>query len=399
MSGPLPQTAFQRRANAGLIATFFIFLWLPTADTFLHLDRTPTPNENRAPATFPTFQPDFAAMRDYVSGIEAYFGDHFGFRRRLVAWGHHWKWQWFRTSKSADAFVGKSGWLFFSGGLMVDDIMGNRPFSDRELEAWRDLLQGRSDWLAQRGIRYLFVIPPDKHTIYPEYLPDWLATATRPPHRLDQFLAYMKAHTAVPILDLRQTLLDAKKDGRVYLQTDTHWNEMGAFLACRRIVEQAAALGMDVKPVALPAFQVSTKDEASGDLAMMLGRQNTMLEMDMVSVSPKPPLPVLETSIASDFPNKKWFFGVEPRITNNPAARGKVVMFRDSFAINLSRFLGYSFARIAYIWEQNWDKRIIESEKPDLVVDEMLERFLITRDPLELKKKDEDPNAQLFGGR
>src|SRR5471032_1208221 len=98
---------------------------------------------------------------------------------------------------------------------MIDDVMGNRPFRDSELEAWRDLLQGRHDWLAQRGIRYLFVIPPDKHTIYPEHLPDWLVTAARPPQRLDQFIQYMKAHSDVPVLDLRQTLLDAKKDVRV----------------------------------------------------------------------------------------------------------------------------------------------------------------------------------------
>ena len=396
MSSPLTCEILRRRANVGLIVAFFVFLWLPTADTFLHLDRTPSPNENRAPARFPEFKPDFDAMRGFVSGIESYYGDHFGFRNRLVAWEHHWKWQCFRASRTTDVLVGKSGWLFFGGGTVMDDIMGNKPFTDGQLKAWRDLLQLRQDWLAQRGIRYLFVIPPDKHTIYPEHLPDWLAGAARPPRRLDQFLQYMKAHSDVRVLDLRQTLVDAKKDARIYQQTDTHWNEMGAFLACRRIVEEAAALGFDARPVPLSAFQISSKDEPSGDLALILGRHETMIEPDLPSISPKPPLTGPRIFADASLPAKSWIRGHGPLVSDNPAATGKVVMFRDSFAIHLSRFLGYSFGRVTYIWQQNWDKRIIESEKPDFVMDEMLERFVITRDPLELMKKDEQPETQVI---
>lgn len=389
----------RRRADIGLIVAFFVFLWLPTADTFLHLDPTPTMQENRAPATFPKFKPDLAAVHDFMTGMEAYFGDHFGFRNRLVTWEHHWKWQIFRTSKINYVLLGKSGWLFFSGGLMVDDVMGNRPFSERELEAWRDLIQGRRDWLAQRGIRYLFVIPPDKHTIYPEELPDWLSAAAKPPRRLDQFMAYMKANGDLPVLDLRPPLLEAKKTSRIYHQTDTHWNEMGAYVAYRSIVEHVAALGLDVKPVDLSAFQISTSDWASGDLARMLGQEDSMREKDHVFVVPRPPLPVLTSPVDTTLLIKNWVPGDEPRLSKNPAVGGKLVMFRDSFTINLSQFLGYSFGRIAYIWQQNWDKRIIESEKPDIVVDEMLERFLIVRDPLELKKADEQPEAQIFADR
>ena len=389
----------KRRADIGLIIAFFVFLWLPTADTFLHLDHAPTTNENRAPARFPQFKPHFAAMHDYVTGIEAYFGDHFGFRNRLVACEHSWKWQFFRTSKNNQVLIGKSGWLFFSGGLMIDDVMGNKPFDERQLEAWRDLLQGRRDWLAQRGIRYLFVVPPDKQTIYPEQLPDWLADAARPSKRLDQFVKYMRTHSDVPILDLRQSLLEAKKDTRVYHQTDTHWNEMGAYVAYRRIVEQAQLFGMDVKPIGLSAFEVSKAHSASGDLALLLGQEKQTVEKDMISLVPKPPLAVFAPLIAPNLPVKNRIPGFEPRTSENPAAKGRLLMFRDSFAINLSHFLGYSFGHVTYIWQQNWDKRIIEAEKPDIVVDEIVERFLIFRDPLELKKNDERPDVQIYGER
>ncbi|MEI9865253.1 MAG: hypothetical protein WDN00_12025 [Limisphaerales bacterium] len=43
----------------------------------------------------------------------------------------------------------------------------------------------RRDWLAKRGIAYLFVVAPDKHSIYPEELPGW-AVKVRPQTKLDQ---------------------------------------------------------------------------------------------------------------------------------------------------------------------------------------------------------------------
>ena len=33
------------------------------------------------------------------------------------------------------------------------------------------MLQDTQDWLAAHGIRYVFVLTPDKHQIYPEYIP------------------------------------------------------------------------------------------------------------------------------------------------------------------------------------------------------------------------------------
>ena len=53
--------------------------------------------------------------RDFIAGIENYFNDHFGFRKRLVRLNHHWKEQLFRTGGSSDAIVGRDGWLFYRG--------------------------------------------------------------------------------------------------------------------------------------------------------------------------------------------------------------------------------------------------------------------------------------------
>jgi hypothetical protein len=388
----------RKLADAGLIAAFFLLLWLPTADTFLHLDPTPAANENRAPARFPEFRPGLGGAREFLTGLESYYSDHFGFRNRLVRWEQHWKWQIFRDARVAQAISGRDGWLYFSGGLMIDDVMGNRPFSEGELEAWRQLLVARRDWLAKQGIRYLFVIAPDKHSIYPEHLPEWLARSARPHRRLEQFVDWMKTRSDVPVLDLRGALLAEKARARVYLRTDTHWNDRGAFAAYRSIIASLNASGMALKPLDSAAFRASAVDLPAGDLARMLGRESSMPETGEILLESLPPLVALRPRTDTDL-RKKWIPGTEPLITEHPSAAGRVVVFRDSFAIALMKFLGYNFNRAVYVWQQNWDRAIIEREKPDVVIDEMLERFVITRNPADIRAGDDDPGVQLFGER
>jgi hypothetical protein len=389
----------KRRADIALIAAFFVFIWLPTADSILHLDQAASPNENRPPATYPTFRPTLAGTREFFAGIEAWFSDRFGFRRQLVRWEQRLKWNLFRDSRIANVLVGNEGWLYFSDGRTVDDFCGARPFSDEDLEEWRMLLTGRRDWLRQRGIRYLFVIPPDKQSIYPEHLPDWLIGRARSPRRIDQLLSFMRGKSDVPILDLRETLLEAKKLGQVYLQTDTHWNERGAIAAYRRIVSEAASLGVPITAPAGNAFVETVFDQGGGDLARMLGQEAYLPERHTPILWPQPPLGMVDVRADTKLITKAWIPGIEPQVSENPGVKGKIVMFRDSFAITLSKFLGYSFGRVVYVWQQNWDRRIIESEKPDIVVDEMLERFVISRDPRELRKGDDQPETQLIGDR
>ena len=59
----------------------------------------------------------------------------------------------------------------------------------------------------------------------------------------------------------------------------------------------------------------------------------------------------------------------------NPNATGKMVMFRDSYATALMKFLSHSFGRTVFVWQQNWDKGFIEREKPDIVILELVERL------------------------
>jgi len=277
--------------------------------------------------------------------------------------------------------VGKEGWQFYTAHQMIDHYTGLRQFTPEQLHDWQVLLEKRRDWLARRGIAYLFVVTPDKHTIYPEYLPDWLVKARAGQTKLDQFVAYMREHSTVPVLDQRQVVLDAKDVCPTFFKTDVHWNFFGAFVAYQELMQTLAKQRPDLdKPLPFSAFTLTNRIQpemaVGGDLAKILGLR--MTESNSYCLFPKPGLPKFTRKIGPPDRPK------EPKFTDNPQARGQLIIFQDSFAMNWIEFLGYHFNHVTYLWQYELNPAYIEQHKPDIVVNEMNERFFNVEDPKKL---------------
>lgn len=387
---PTPEQVKFRMAVV-LMICFGVLLWLPTVDSFFGFDHSPQPNENRALAKFPVFTASLDGVHDYPAGLEAHFRDHFGFRNRLIRWERRWKHDWFQESASPDVFIGRKGWLYFSGDHMVEHFQGLKLLSPEDLKNWQTLLEKRRDWLAQRGIKYVFCIPPDKQSVYPELLPEWLS-GLRATNKLDQFVAHMKAHSTVEVLDLRTVLLEAKKTDCTYLRTDTHWNTYGGFVAYQTLMETLRKqLPELTPPLQLTNFDISPLSQAAGDLSKMLSEPHAAPETNAFKYTLRSTQPKLKVVDISERLPQKWRPLTEPKATLFDGAPGKAVVFRDSFAGTWYAFLGYHFHEVLYIWQYSWDAAFLEREKPAVVVDEMLERFFSNSDPAKLMEKDALP--------
>jgi len=381
MSSARTNSKLKRLTNICLFAAFITFLWLPTLDTFLHFDHSSIPGENRLPAGFPRIKPGSDGLKNFIRGLEAYFNDHFGFRKRLIwAYRSGMFYSFHDQQGNRSALVGSDGWLYLNENQMVEHYRGTLLFTPDQLQDWKTLLEQYRDWFAERGIKFLFVVAPDKQSIYPEYLPSWMSKVSSET-KLDQFFAYMKMHSTVDVLDLRQTLLENRSRGPIYLKTDSHWNQLGAFFAYQRLLnELAVQLLPGARPVSLDEFEQTHVTALAGDLAAIAGTGSP--ESNAILLHPKASLPPLE-KIQQPYRTGPLI------VTRNPYVSGSAIVYGDSFADNWVPLLGYNFGWVSYfsnhfLTSKFTDVELVNHERPALVIVEVIERSFNVASPKDL---------------
>jgi hypothetical protein len=366
-----------RGSDAALVFSFALAICLPLAGLVLHLDTGFELEENRELATFPKLELNRAKLAKYAAQLETFFNDQFGFRKRLIHWLSLVKVAALGVSPSPKVVLGQRGWLFY-GDVDTPYYRALTPLSDRQLDEWRDRLVERHEWLAARGIPYLIVFAPLKSTIYPEFMPQ-AYNRVRNESRLDQLVAYLKAHSNLTVLDLRAPLRDERARHQVYYRTDTHWNNRGAFVGYQQIMSALRRPFPQLEAIPISAFEESEYSEPGRDLPLILGMRpyfwDRYVDLRMTfapaahQVQPGPP------------PGKLWTRGPDMVFERPDERLPRAVMFRDSFATWLIPLLSESFSRIRYTWQYTFDRGIVERERPAIVIQEMVERALMEGAP------------------
>ena len=217
---------------------------------------------------------------------------------------------------------------------------------------------------------------PDKHTVYPEYLPSYLRQTKRE-SRLDQLIAHLRGRSNVEVVDLRQALLPQKRQYQLYFRLDTHWDRVGAFIGCREIMVRLARWFPNVQVPRWEDVEVAPARAGQHDLIDFLGMRVGDLRDPVRSVTVKQPRPA---RIVADDPrvldNDNAI--VEVVTSDSPGAEiPRAVVLRDSSAISLIPLLSEHFGHAVYLWSSDPYRRQVERERPNVVIWQMTERWLM----------------------
>jgi alginate O-acetyltransferase complex protein AlgJ len=366
-----------------IIPVFFLVIVVPLVVGLLNLAPASELVERRRLAVKPEL--DFHLPFTFPAKYTEYYGDHFPFRGQFIFLHNLINLKIFGLSGINKVVVGKDGWLFLhqlgNKPSTVDYFRSAKLFTREELEDWKRILEERYRWLSRRGIHYLFLIAPNKSTVYPEKMPGNIRKV-RNYSRMDQLAAYLKTYSKVPVLDVRRALRRAKEKYPVYMKTDTHWNEYGAYIAYREVMKTVSRWYKEAEPVPLPlsGFNIGLKDWSGGDLAEMLSLHRDVLREDIVRLQAKPPL---ETRYDGGSLGHITPFVRKGYTECHTAKLPGIVMVHDSFYKKLKPYISASFSRVLYIWDwgMNFYPGLVEREKPKIVIDEMAERFLLSPPP------------------
>jgi len=362
------------RADLLVVVVFLAILWMPLADSLFSLDPAPETTENRELAHFPSFSLSFSYIEELWRSAGQY-GDFFGFRNSLVRWHNRFELDlWGKRFVAGQVVHGDKGWLYLGWPEALVNWRNADLYTTSDLASLKVILEERRDWLLGQGIQYLFVVVPDKETIYPEFYPrgfEKLASESR----LDQLGRFLGEQSDVHFLDLRTALRAAKQTGLLYYRTDTHWNDLGALVGVR---EMALSLSAVLPGVAIPCLDEYSPQASlrpGGDLAGMLSLSGVLPE-DVVYLHRREPIPTTTSSEGLGVNPSGWLFAVDREGDSNLP---RAVVVGDSFAGMAKEFLALCFDRTVFVRDTAFNsfvQEIIRKEKPDVVVQMISERYL-----------------------
>jgi alginate O-acetyltransferase complex protein AlgJ len=269
-----------------------------------------------------------------------------------------------RAADDGKVMEGRDGWLFLDhdAAEFVKQLIGEKPFTQDELESWRTTLERRSARLAELGIPYFFLICPESHSVYPEKLPAHVRPAPERP--VTQLLAHLEASACPvkPIYPISQ-LLDAKREHPVYSQTDTHWNAHGAFIGYELLADELER-SVPIRRVAKDSLKLRELQQP-GDLGLKLTPERTSLQVRYEPDDRR------RHFVAS---NGRFGIGRMIAFACEEAPDTRCVLFGDSSAAWTSPPLSASFRRLVIAYDAAVDLELVKRERADVVISLLTER-------------------------
>lgn len=273
---------------------------------------------------------------------------------------------------SINWYQGKENWLFLGNSYdrSVEKLkLVNTP-DLQDIENISLKMQEIVNVANKFNVQVVFMMGPNKESIYPEFLPTTLIPSDK------KYSSYfLNAFRKIPQLNIYDPTFDLKhakeSEGLLYWKTDTHWNQKGAYIAFNGLV----------KDLSIPSPKVEFK-------------QGPIYEGDLIGISKLEKFPVGKfdnwvlswdkeaISIEKILPDEhESSFGHPKIVTTSNALTNKYIwVVGDSFSHSLIPYLNATFKHVKYVghWVDKLDnlpKELAKADKkPDIILIERVER-------------------------
>lgn len=359
----LKKLLFYKKKQITLISLFIGYLVIPT---IVGKMMNETVNiENRALKEKPEFS--IETIGSYPQEYEAYYDDNLPLKNFFIKINSYVKYELLNMSPQKYVIKGQDDWLFYDSMHKEDadtiaDYKGMNHYSQEELEHIKSRLLEKRDYLESQGIEFYVLIAPNKSRIYSQYMPDYYYKAEK--SKTDVLVEYLQEETDIQVVYPKEVLLTESERYQTYFKLDTHWNEIGGYIATQELMR---AIQLDYTAPELNELKITTNPITYGDLAGMISVNGWVEDTSFVVDGYREDITV--NLIEQEGIRLNRF---ESDNDNNK----KLLMFRDSFATAMIPYINKEFTESIFLWSHEFDKSLIEVEKPDVVVIEVVERLV-----------------------
>lgn len=318
---------------------------------------------------------------------------------------NYYTWKYFNVSLNTPKVIaGKSSFLFL--GNEYADVLDNHrglKINEELIGNFDKNLNKVENWYLGHNIPFVFVIAPNKHSIYNSFLPNNYKKLNL--NATDKVIDTINL-SQTRILDLRFSIGEQfDSQDLKYYKLDTHWNKYGAFLGYKSIIDHINdKYNLKITPISLNFIkkQVIKKD---GDLINFLKASNHLTKDDEftdydhenVSFTGCIGKIIIKNGILQEcIESKSKYINVDygPKYTINNSVKSKkhrVLLLGDSFLAQHSEFFSSTFSHVFRWHYKHMNPNVlydfIKENKIDMVIQQIAERDLHGYSMLRLPKK------------
>ena len=259
---------------------------------------------------------------DFFKQFEDWFSEHFAFRQKLVTADGRIKTAAALTSPNSDVIAGKDGWLYY--GETANDYLRTDVLDSHETGNILRNLELMKEYCDSRGAKFVFTVCPNKNTLYPEHMPFNYVPADRSSNL--ETLTGALADSGY-FCDMKETILSAGSNIPLYHLTDTHWNNMGAYVGYKGLMK---SMGRD----SIECGGWTSRNDRLGDLAAMI----------------YPAEDAKDRQVYTDYPFTYSYQGHFRALddidiqTVSENGTGHLLMFRDSYGEAILQYMAETYA-------------------------------------------------------
>ena len=349
---------------------FCCFLAYPVVDLVFSISAKKQTDQVKKIVSIPKLK--INKLDKFPSQFDEFFSADFPLQEKLVSLNSFFKIKILGVSPDPEkVIVGKRNWLF-TGGDLLETFRGANLLDAKELDVLKENIISRANWAEARNCKYYLAVVPDKQTIYSEFMPDW-ALKVNSLTMLDQLKELFKNNQVVHFIDMRESLLAAKKDYLLYYKIDHHWNDIGGYVGYLDIIN---AIRKDfpllTPPLSINDFSIDSTKELIGGEAEILNIGKWYKEHRM-ELRFKAEERGLDSAKAGYPPPENFAFPGDYEIVKvvKNSKLPKAVIIRDSFTDFMLKYLKEHFRKSVFVfddWQYKSNYEILQKEKPEIVI-------------------------------
>ena len=196
--------------------------------------------------------------KDFPKHFESFFNDNMGFRNQLLRVNRFLTYYIFGISSVKDLYVGKDDWLFLVSKNRLDFYQNLNIPNTQYIQGFAYTLEKVDSYLANRNIKFVTMLWPNKLNVYPEYVPPSILKVGNISNT-DVIIDYMCKNTNLDFSMPLEALLKEKENRIIYSPRNdaSHWNNYGAFIGYSGLMKRVKEHIPNINILTLDDFNIT----------------------------------------------------------------------------------------------------------------------------------------------